>query len=51
MAAHMRNMETNSAALQGWSFDLITMLVPAETIRVPVKSMPTMSTLVARRTT
>jgi hypothetical protein len=51
MTAHMRNMKANSAPLQGWSLDVITILLPAETIRVPVMSMPATCTLVASRPT
>ena len=51
MTAHMRYMNANSAPLQGWSLDVITILFPAETIRVPVMSMPATCTLVASRPT
>ena len=39
-------MKANSAPLQGWSLDVITILLPAETIRVPVMSMSVTCTLV-----
>jgi hypothetical protein len=51
MTAHMRNMKTNSAPLQGWSVDVITIPVPVETIRVPVRSVPDISMLVTSRPT
>jgi hypothetical protein len=46
IAAHMRNMKTNSAPLQGRNIDVGTILVSVEIIRVPV-----MSVLVASRPT
>jgi hypothetical protein len=46
ITAHMRNVKTNSALLQGRNIDVTAILVSVETIRVPV-----MSVLVASRPT
>jgi hypothetical protein len=46
IAAHIMNMQVNSAPLQGRDIDVVTILVSVETIRVPAMSM-----LVASRPT
>ena len=51
MTDHIRNMNANSAPLQGWRLGVITILIPVETIRVPVMSMLPMSMSAASRRT
>jgi hypothetical protein len=51
MTDHIANVSANSAPLKGWSLEVITMLIPVETIRIPAMSMPPMSMSAASRKT